>query len=493
MSSCDSDEDAAVPRRHVGSTEMSSIHLGGASDAEEGAPGSVSGAAATGGGSTTLAPSSPGMPNYSAADLADLVRFRALDDHRQPWRRRVAFLKKNIPSIISLVSVVLNVVIVGLLIPNMKNEIAVMQGQSNSVQSQVNTMHTSLLTINDKINGVDNRIVDFNRNLDAISNTFNSTQSNIQRFADTTFNRLTNLNSSSLAILDSFQQRSVTFQANLDFSLSTASAHAALLDSTIASSQSAAQAVSYAAIAQFNNASGQLQTQLNASTQLLQRISTSVETVQAIRDEFVTVLVPSALADLRSLNASLHLRVDALEADLSAMRTGIATLSSRATAIETLTGPSSLVHLVQSTSVALSPLIVNVSLSASRIAQQQTSLATINGQVAALQSGQSAINGQVTALQNGATSTNNVVTALQSTAASTTTAVLALQSASSTTNSQVAVLQSLSGTTPLVTAVTALIASNSSTSSRLSQLQSFASFFAPASTSFMPTVRVSGA
>ena len=86
------------------------------------------------------------------------------------------YVKRNVPALISLVSVILNVIILSALIPSLRNDVTFMQGQSSAIQHQVDQMQGALYSINDKINGADTTITLFNSQLSGITQSINMTR-----------------------------------------------------------------------------------------------------------------------------------------------------------------------------------------------------------------------------------------------------------------------------------------------------------------------------
>jgi hypothetical protein len=161
---------------------------------------------------------------------------------------RVDFLKRNIPSVISLFSVVLNVIILSALIPSLRHDVTFVQGQASSIQSTVNTLQQSLLTINDKINGADTAVTTFNRQLADITQSVNATKieiagiqqnaiGDIQALAATTLGQL----NSSLVSVAALTIIANNLQVNLGTSVTLlqniSSASIASLESTAAAAK----------------------------------------------------------------------------------------------------------------------------------------------------------------------------------------------------------------------------------------------------------------
>lgn len=98
------------------------------------------------------------------------------------WTRRRAWLKNNIPSVISLLSVVLNIVILSALIPQMKQDISYVQGQSNAIQSQINTVQLLLSALNEQTRDAQAAVAVFNSEAVTIQQQFNATRTDLASF-----------------------------------------------------------------------------------------------------------------------------------------------------------------------------------------------------------------------------------------------------------------------------------------------------------------------
>lgn len=144
----------------------------------------------------------------------------AATEESSVWKSRRAWLKNNLPSVISLLSVILNVVILSALIPSMKSDIAYVQGQSDSVQHQVDSWF-------EKINSANGAITEFNGNLASI----NGSVSQAQATADDAQQRA----ASSLAFI---VLQTNSFYANLNDSIHNAAMVGAQLTSQASSAMS---------------------------------------------------------------------------------------------------------------------------------------------------------------------------------------------------------------------------------------------------------------
>lgn len=225
------------------------------------------------------------------------------------------------PAIISALSVVLNVVIISALIPAMKNDIAVMQGQAGAIQNQVNSftqsvnsMQTSLLYINDKVNGADTRISAFYSNL-------NATEAAITAFQDSTQADLQHLQNTSALLLTGFHQSSADFQQRLSSNLTAAEQRTDLLQQQVADAQKSLQSSMTQLLSVDANLTAKAAfyfAAADSSLQLLRATNDSaVEQVESLRSDFVQRVVPQVTADLQSLNQSAE--VSLLRDDLGRM------------------------------------------------------------------------------------------------------------------------------------------------------------------------------
>ena len=216
---------------------------------------------------------------------------------KSKWRVRWEFCKRNIPAIISICSVILNVVIISRLIPDMQSSINVMQGQAQSVQSQVNTITSLIVGVNDKINDANNKIDTFNGLVCSVTQTLNATESNIAAFGAQAQSDIAVLRKTSASLLLSFENRTTILQQQLN-------ASQVLADATLARAQSVVTILD-----------------LKAATSMQQLLATNTSAIlriEAVRDDFTSRIVPQVNADLQSLNMSSS--ISALESRVSSVR-----------------------------------------------------------------------------------------------------------------------------------------------------------------------------
>jgi hypothetical protein len=236
---------------------------------------------------------------------------------------------------ISIVAIVLQVLILSILIPQMKNDITMMQGQTLSTQSQVNSMQGLLLGLQSQIDGAGSSIAGFYADLDGITRTFNATQASILQFSSSTKADLVQMQATSMVTLQTFQSSSSNFSAQMASAQQKADAITGQLTSaqatvdralaSLLSNSTAAQAAIVSTAAQYTSAA---QTSLQ---QLLTMNATAVSDLLSTRNEFVQVTVPAVTASLQSLNQSAAI------ADLQAAADALTVRVSNA---ESLTGPT---------------------------------------------------------------------------------------------------------------------------------------------------------
>lgn len=239
------------------------------------------------------------------------------------WTARAAFLKRNVPSIISLLSVVLNVVIISALIPNLRNDVTFMQGQAASIQSQVNSFSQTLVDLSGKIVGADAVINSFYGRLDSISSTFNATESSIRAFRSETEADLQIMKTTATEVLASFDTTATKFDRQLNATLMVAELQAAALQSQMNQAEAdvtsllqTLQVQSAQSLADIESASDTALSTATVSLQQLRAANVSaLAQLQSLRDDFVDRVVPEVTADLQSLNQSIAIAqlTDSLE------------------------------------------------------------------------------------------------------------------------------------------------------------------------------------
>ncbi len=92
------------------------------------------------------------------------------------WSARFKLVRKNVPSLFSLVSLLLNILILSLLLPNLHNKVTFMEGQTASLQSSVDSL---MDRVSREINEVDVRVKTFNGLMDEAERKFNVTGQHI--------------------------------------------------------------------------------------------------------------------------------------------------------------------------------------------------------------------------------------------------------------------------------------------------------------------------
>ncbi len=266
------------------------------------------------------------------------------------------FVKRNMPAVISACGVLLNVLILSLIIPQMKNDIATMQGQSASIQSQVNAMQQSLLGINDKINGAGTAIAAFYSRLDDATQTLNTTETNIRAFSDSTQQELQQMSNTSATILAGFYTSGTLYQQQLNTSLILAQQQATVIQQEVAVAQ-ANVVVALGVLQNQTTSSSQklgdlffsYSASMNASLEEMREINSSVV---GVRDDFVERVMPMVMAEMQSLNQSvsaLSIRVNNAET-----LSGGTMLTSTLIAIRDNTGTSAIVSTLATTPIRLS-------------------------------------------------------------------------------------------------------------------------------------------
>lgn len=215
--------------------------------------------------------------------------------------QRIAFLKRNIPSIISLLSVLLNVIIISALIPNLRNDVTYMQGQAASIQSTVNSLQQTMVSLQKQISDTGSAINTFNGQIASIQASFNATETAITAFELGASENIAQMQQQSSSILASFQDRSHSIGAQLNLTLSNANTLAATLQSNITDAEgkvsAAIQSVTAATDASLATLSAQASDYNSTSMQALTQMT-------AVRDIFVQQTVPQVTANLQSLNQS---------------------------------------------------------------------------------------------------------------------------------------------------------------------------------------------
>lgn len=84
----------------------------------------------------------------------------------------------------SLLSVLLNVIILSLLIPSLRSDVSYMQGAVNNMQTQMSSYTGLLLQLQAEMASADSAVTAFTSQLGAIQSLFNATEASIDRFAD---------------------------------------------------------------------------------------------------------------------------------------------------------------------------------------------------------------------------------------------------------------------------------------------------------------------
>lgn len=199
-----------------------------------------------------------------------------------PAAARWAFFKRNLPSIISICSVILNVIIISRLIPDMQSSISEMQGQAQSVQTQVNSINSLLFAVNNEIRDAESKIDVFNGKVAAVTQTLNTTQADIATFSQTTLEQLNDLQTTAALTIDGFKNSSVAIQRQLNASQEVA-------DATLGRLNQASASLDMKAAAYTAAANDSLQ-------QLLLTNHTVITRVEAVRDDFTTRIAPEAAA-----------------------------------------------------------------------------------------------------------------------------------------------------------------------------------------------------
>ena len=182
------------------------------------------------------------------------------------------------PVDISLLSVILNVVIISALIPSFRNDVYVMQGRTDEISRSVGTVNLRLDAINKDINTATSAIATFNGDLATASQSVNLTK--------------IELGVIQVSAITDIQLLKVSTLSQLNQSLSQAAAltiEARQLESSV----------------------GQIVDILNnittsSVTTLRQLNNTAVDLMATIRDDFVQRVVPQTETDLLMLSAQLN-------------------------------------------------------------------------------------------------------------------------------------------------------------------------------------------
>lgn len=84
----------------------------------------------------------------------------------------IPYLRKNLPMVVSLIAVITNIIIMGFLIPDMKQQLSHMQGQSDIVMYRMSE-------VMDRVSDANRALTDFTENLGSIENTVQETQGSL--------------------------------------------------------------------------------------------------------------------------------------------------------------------------------------------------------------------------------------------------------------------------------------------------------------------------
>ena len=131
------------------------------------------------------------------------------------WQSRRTWLKNNIPSLTSLLSVILNIIILSALIPSLRQDVTYMQGQAASLQATVGNINTIVSGLGGRIDSANTQITAFDNNAKVITALFNETQTNIAAFKEQTQTDFLSLRATAAVSLSEFRNGSALIERQL--------------------------------------------------------------------------------------------------------------------------------------------------------------------------------------------------------------------------------------------------------------------------------------
>ncbi len=240
-------------------------------------------------------------PESHAFEHTSLHRVHSSAPPGSGWTARWAFLKEHTPSIISLLSVVLNIVVLSVLLPNLRSDVRFMQGQTSELNLMVTNMQQSVSTVlaqvNLQVDAVTMRMNAFNAELDGSEARFNATELRITTTLDHANGILDLLTNGTIAAVTLFAQAQTHFEQQSNASILEVRSETAQLEQRVSTAQG----------------------QLNGTLQLLQtETASSMSQIVAANSSAVQValsferdVIPAFEMQMRSLNVTR--RLNALE------------------------------------------------------------------------------------------------------------------------------------------------------------------------------------
>lgn len=139
-------------------------------------------------------------------------------------------VKRNTPAVVSLISVILNVVILSLLIPSIRSDVTYMQGQTASMQQQLNNANQQIIAVNQLLNTATSTVAQFDAQVGSITAQFNNAQTLIANWSTDSANDLLHMESTANALLSNFMLTSIQLEQELKSTLNQSRADAAQLE-----------------------------------------------------------------------------------------------------------------------------------------------------------------------------------------------------------------------------------------------------------------------